>query len=93
MMSSGLRRTTRRIWCAWAATPADESDDATRTILRLHCGQRHPARAYEGLRHVRILHELIAAPDRRVPQINDASEASIAREAAALKERLSCPAR
>ena len=32
-----------------------------------------------------ILHELIAALDRRVPQMHDAGEARIAREAAALK--------
>jgi Trp operon repressor len=35
--------------------------------------------------NIRILHELIAALDRRVPQMHDAGEASIAREAAALK--------
>ena len=35
--------------------------------------------------NIRILHELIAALDRRLPQMHDAGEASIAREAAALK--------
>jgi len=34
---------------------------------------------------VRELHELIAALDRRVPQVERAGEASIARDAAALK--------
>jgi Trp operon repressor len=34
---------------------------------------------------IRILHELIAALDRRLPQMHGAGEASIAREAAALK--------
>jgi hypothetical protein len=34
---------------------------------------------------IRILHELIAALDRRVPQVLRAGEASIARHAAALK--------
>lgn len=38
-------------------------------------------------RAVRELLELIAALDRRVPQVERAGEASIAREAAALKER------
>jgi hypothetical protein len=36
---------------------------------------------------VRELHELIAALDRRVPQVERAGEVSIAREAAALKTR------
>jgi hypothetical protein len=36
---------------------------------------------------VRELHELIAALDRRVPQVERAGEASIARDAAALKAR------
>jgi hypothetical protein len=36
---------------------------------------------------VRELQELIAALDRRVPQVQRAGEASIAREAAALKAR------
>ncbi len=36
---------------------------------------------------VRELEELIAALDRRVPQVQRAGEASIAREAAALKAR------
>ena len=36
---------------------------------------------------VRELQELIAALDRRVPQVQRASEASIAREAAALRAR------
>lgn len=35
--------------------------------------------------NIRILHELIAALDRRLPQIQRAGEASIARDAAALK--------
>ena len=34
---------------------------------------------------IRDLHELIAALDRRVPQVERAGEASIARDAAALK--------
>ena len=38
-------------------------------------------------RVVRELQELIAALDRRVPQVQRAGEASIAREAAALKAR------
>jgi len=36
---------------------------------------------------VRELQELIAALDRRVPQVQRAGEASIAREAAALRSR------
>ena len=36
---------------------------------------------------VRELQELIAALDRRVPQVHRAGEASIARDAAALKAR------
>jgi len=39
------------------------------------------------IRVVRELLELIAALDRRVPQVQRASEASIARDAAALKAR------
>jgi Trp operon repressor len=35
--------------------------------------------------NIRILHELIAALDRRLPQMQHAGEATIAREAAALK--------
>lgn len=35
--------------------------------------------------NIRILHELIAALDRRLPQIQHAGEANIARDAAALK--------
>jgi hypothetical protein len=35
--------------------------------------------------NIRILYELIAALDRRLPQIQHAGEASIARDAAALK--------
>lgn len=44
--------------------------------------QREPMKDSD---NTRILHELIAALDRRVPQMHDAGEASIAREAAALK--------
>lgn len=84
-MSSRLRKTTRRSWRAWAATRADESDDGARTVLRLYCGQRHPAKLMKDSDNIRMLHELIAALDRRVPQMHDAGEASIAREAAALK--------
>jgi hypothetical protein len=36
---------------------------------------------------LRDLHELIAALDRRVPQVERAGEASIARDAAALKAK------
>lgn len=36
---------------------------------------------------IRILHELIAALDRRMPQVFRAGEASIARDAAALKAK------
>jgi hypothetical protein len=35
----------------------------------------------------RELHELIAALDRRVPQVERAGEAAIARDAAALREK------
>jgi hypothetical protein len=35
--------------------------------------------------HIRVLQELIAALDRRVPQMHDVGESSIARESAALK--------
>jgi hypothetical protein len=35
--------------------------------------------------NIRILHELIAALDRRMPQMQHAGEAGIARDAAALK--------
>lgn len=35
----------------------------------------------------RELHELIAALDRRVPRVEQAGEASIARDAAALREK------
>ncbi len=44
--------------------------------------QREPMKDSD---NIRILHELIAALDRRLPQMHDAGEASIAREAAALK--------
>jgi len=37
--------------------------------------------------HIRILRELIAALDQRLPQVLRAGEASIARDAAALKTR------
>jgi hypothetical protein len=37
------------------------------------------------LDNIRILHELIAALDRRLPQMQHAGEASIVRDAAALK--------
>ena len=36
---------------------------------------------------VRELHELIAALDRRVPQVERAGEAAIARDAAALRQK------
>lgn len=36
---------------------------------------------------IRVLHELIAALDRRLPQVQRISEAAIARDAAALKSR------
>lgn len=65
--------------------PANESDDAARTVLRLHCGQRHPGEPMTDSDNIRILRELIAELDRRLPQMHDAGEASIAREAAALK--------
>ncbi len=35
--------------------------------------------------HLRILHELIAALDQRLPHVERAGEATIAREAAALR--------
>ena len=35
--------------------------------------------------NIRMLHELIAALDRRLPQMHHAGETNIAREAAALK--------
>ena len=37
--------------------------------------------------HLRILHELIAALDQRLPQVERAGEATIAHDAAALKAR------
>ena len=37
--------------------------------------------------NIRILYELIEALDRRLPQVERAGEADIAREAAALKSR------
>ena len=37
--------------------------------------------------NIRILHELIVALDHRLPQVERAGEAAIAREAAALKVR------
>lgn len=37
--------------------------------------------------NIRILHELIEALDRRLPQVERAGEAAIARDAAALKDR------
>jgi hypothetical protein len=37
--------------------------------------------------HVRALHELIAALDRRSPQVQRAGEAAIARDAAALRKK------
>jgi hypothetical protein len=37
--------------------------------------------------NIRILHELIAALDSRLPQVQRAGEAAIARDAAALKAR------
>jgi hypothetical protein len=38
-------------------------------------------------RALRRLHELVAALDRRVPQVERAGEATIAREAAALRKK------
>lgn len=37
--------------------------------------------------NLRILHELVAALDRRLPQVEHAGEAAIARDAAALRAR------
>jgi hypothetical protein len=43
--------------------------------------------AHDSARLLRELHELIAALDRRIPQIQRAGEAAIAREASALKTK------
>ena len=40
-----------------------------------------------GSANIRVLHELIAALDRRLPQVQRAGEAAIARDAAALKAK------
>ena len=42
---------------------------------------------HDSVRLLRELHELISALDRRIPQIQNAGEAAIARDAAALKNK------
>jgi hypothetical protein len=50
-------------------------------------GRWSQAMAVTGNELIRELHELIAALDRRVPRVEQAGESSIARDAAALREK------